>query len=195
MAVGRVATHDDALGDYTGHLIRTIEHPLAGAHQRAADEAGGEPADEDQEQQHHQEAEPRNAERQVAGRVVAVGNQPARRPVEEVEDLPDDEEGDADRCGDDDAGEEIGAQPGEQRWRPRHALTATLARRPPPAVPAARHGTSPPSLSIGARLAARPAARDRADRRSDAQVGWPWSCISFKENSNKIWIKFYLLFS
>jgi phosphoglucosamine mutase len=29
-AVGRVTPYDDALGDYTGHLIRTIEHPLAG---------------------------------------------------------------------------------------------------------------------------------------------------------------------
>ncbi|MFN8191416.1 MAG: phosphoglucosamine mutase [Nocardioidaceae bacterium] len=29
-AVGRVTAYDDALDDYTGHLIRTIEHPLAG---------------------------------------------------------------------------------------------------------------------------------------------------------------------
>ena len=28
--VGRVSVYDDALGDYTAHLVRTIEHPLAG---------------------------------------------------------------------------------------------------------------------------------------------------------------------
>ena len=28
--VGRVGAYDDALGDYTAHLVRTIEHPLAG---------------------------------------------------------------------------------------------------------------------------------------------------------------------
>ena len=54
------------------------------------------------------------AERQICFRVVARGQQSGDMRVEKVQKLPDQENGDADRGGDDDAREKVGAQAAEQ---------------------------------------------------------------------------------
>ena len=152
------------------HDRHAREQPLAQAHQGAAGEAGGQHADQGQEGQHHQQAETRQAERQIGLGIVARRDQAADLRVEEGHELPDQEDRDADRRGDDDAGQEVGAQAGEQARR----LAAARPRESP-----AGPRTAPSSCSAGPRpgdIAMIPCDRPAAaSRRRDAPQAMPAS--------------------
>ena len=99
------------------HDRRAVEQLLAGAHDRASDHASGEPADQDQQTQHDQQADARQTERQVGLGVVGGRDERRDRPVDVAQHLPDDEQGDGDRRRDDDAGQQVVAQPVRQATR------------------------------------------------------------------------------
>ena len=92
------------------HDRHARQQVLADANQRASGEARRQEADQGQEDEHDQQAQARHAERQIGFRIVRRRQQAADLAVEVADELPDQERRDADRRGDDHAGQEIGAQ-------------------------------------------------------------------------------------
>ena len=96
------------------HHRHTREQPLAEAHQGAAGEPGGQHADQGEERQYQQQSQTRQAEGQIILGIVARGQQSGDVRVKKGQELPHQVDRDADRRGDDDSGQKVGAQAADQ---------------------------------------------------------------------------------
>ncbi len=96
------------------HHRHAGQHLLVDARQGAPDETGGQRADQGKAADDDQQPQPGNAERQVGRRIIGLGDDRRDLLVDEIDEDPGQVDGDGNGRGDQDAGEEIIAQPRRQ---------------------------------------------------------------------------------